>query len=433
MTEARLNPKAFRALFGWLTPRGRSLAAAGAGAIAGGLAIPEPGLVRVGALLVALPLLSALTILRPRYLLSCSRRLDPPRVPAGQQATVTTRVENVCARRTGVLLTQDVTPGALGSGPRFVLDEIEPGGHREISYQVCARTRGTFTIGPLRVRAADAFGLVQIGRPFGVTSTLVVTPRIIELPQSAARGGRLGESDIGIATIAVSGEDDAGPRAYRHGDGLHRVHWKSTARRGELMVRGEEGQRRASASVFLDTRRSAHSGDGPASTFEFAVSAAASIGAHLSGKGLQAGLVTGAGDIGPHGSGAGGDTLLDMLAVIGPSGDDRLQSGTSALGRADGQLIAVLGRMSLDDARQLAASRRGNAPAVALLLAVSGWGSDTIEEDTARAAQVLAAAGWRVAVVTAGTRLAAAWQQLQRPVGKPVTPRDPVGFGSEYL
>ena len=97
MTEARLNPKAVVALFGWLTPRGKSLVAVGAGAIAAGLAIPEPGLVRVGALLVALPLVSALTLLRPRYLLSCSRRLDPPRVPAGQPATVTTRVENVCA------------------------------------------------------------------------------------------------------------------------------------------------------------------------------------------------------------------------------------------------------------------------------------------------------------------------------------------------
>src|ERR1700733_8685965 len=145
MTVARLNPKAVRALFAWLTPRGRSLVAAGAGAIAAGLAIPEPGMVRVGALLVALPLVSALTILRPRYLLSCSRRLNPPRVPAGQPATVTTRVENVCARRTGVLLTQDVTSCPLGGGPRFVLDEIEPGGHREISYQVCAHTRGMFT------------------------------------------------------------------------------------------------------------------------------------------------------------------------------------------------------------------------------------------------------------------------------------------------
>src|SRR4029453_11801491 len=111
----------------------------------------------------------------------------------------------------------------------------------------------------------------------------------------------------GMRTISAIGEDDAAPRQYQDGDGLHRVHWKSTARYGELMVRREEHQWRNSASVFLDTRRAAHAGrtrawvfpaprrgaqggPGPASTFEFAVSAAASIGAHLSGEGFRARL-----------------------------------------------------------------------------------------------------------------------------------------------
>ena len=49
-------------------------------------------------------------------------------------------------------------------------------------------------------------------------------------------------------------------------------------------VRDEEGQWREGPLMFLDTRRSAHSGNGPASTFEFAVSAATSIGPHLAGS-----------------------------------------------------------------------------------------------------------------------------------------------------
>ena len=64
-----------------------------------------------------------------------------------------------------------------------------------------------------------------------------------------------------------------------------------------------------------------------------------------------------------------------MLAVITPSQATSLRSGTSALASAGGQLIAVVGRLTAEDARQLAASRRGNAPAMALLLAVSGWTS----------------------------------------------------------
>jgi uncharacterized protein (DUF58 family) len=407
-----------RSLFGSLTTRGRSFMAAGGAAMVCGLAIPQPDLIRVGALLVILPLVSALIAGRSRYRLSCSRRLDPPRVPAGQFTVVTARVENVSRLRTGVLLAEDVTPYSLGSRPRFVLDEIEPGGHRELSYQIHPDTRGKFTIGPLRVRVADAFGLVEISRSFSTTSTLVVTPKIFPLPRATASSSWLGEGDGGMRTISAIGEDDAAPRLYQDGDGLRRVHWKSTARYGELMVRREEHQWRNSASVFLDTRRSAHSGRGPSATFEFAVSAAASIGAHLSGEGFRARLITDAGEIAPRGTFQ--DSLLDMLAVISPSSHAGLQSGTSALASAGGQLIAVVGQLSPDDASQLAASRHGNAPAMALLLAVSAWATDSVPQDTARTAEILAAAGWRVAVVTASTPLASAWQQLHRPADRPL-------------
>jgi len=365
-----------------------------------------------------LPFVSALIARRSQYRLSCSRRLDPPRVPAGQLTLVTARVENVSRLRTGVLLAEDVTPYSLGSRPRFVLDEIEPGGHRELNYQIHTDTRGKFTIGPLRVRVADAFGLVEISRSFSTTSTLVVTPRIFPLPRATAPSSWLGEGDGGMRTISAVGEDDAAPRPYQDGDGLRRVHWKSTARYGELMVRREEHQWRNSASIFLDTRRCAHAGSGPAATFEFAVSAAASIGAHLSGEGFRARLITEAGEIAPRGTFQ--DTLLDMLAVISPSSHAGLRSGTSALASAGGQLIAVVGRLSPDDASQLAASRRGNAPAMALLLAVSAWTTDSVPQEEARTAEVLTAAGWRVAVLTASTPLASAWQQLHRPADRPL-------------
>jgi uncharacterized protein (DUF58 family) len=407
-----------RALFGSLTTRGRSFMAAGGAAMVCGLAIPEPDLVRVGALLIILPLVSAMMARRSRYRLSCSRRLDPPRVPVGQPTMVTARLENLSRLRTTVLLAEDVTPYSLGSRPRFVLEEIEPLGNRELTYQIRSDTRGKFTIGPLRIRIADTFGLVEINRSFSTTSTLVVTPKIFPLPRASAPSSWLGEGEGGMRTISAIGEDDAAPRAYQDGDGLRRVHWRSTARYGELMVRREEHQWRNSASVFLDTRRSAHSGTGSSATFEFAVSAAASVGTHLAGEGFRARLITEAGEIAPRGTFQ--DTLLDMLAVISPSRSVSVAPGATALANAGGQLVAVLGRLSPDDASLLAASRRGNAPAMALLLTVSAWTSDAVPDDTAQAAEILSHAGWRVAVVSAGTQLAAAWQQLHRPADRPV-------------
>ena len=414
-----------RSLFGSLTTRGRSFMTAGGAAMVCGLAIPEPDLVRIGALLVILPIVSALLARRNHYRLSCSRRLDPPRVPAGQATVVTARLENVSRLRTAVLLAEDATPYSLGSRHRFVLDEIEPGGSREMSYQIRSGTRGKFTIGPLRVRVADTFGLVEVSRSFRTTSTLVVTPKIFPLPRAAAPSSWLGEGDGGMRTISAIGEDDVAPRAYQDGDGLRRVHWRSTARYGQLMVRREEHQWRNSASVFLDTRRSAHSGSGPSASFEFAVSAAASIGAHLTEEGFRARLITGAGETAPRGSFS--DTLLDVLAVITPSHDLSLSRGTAALAHAGGQLIAVVGRLSAEEAGQLAASRRGNAPAMALVLDVSGWQSAEPVLDAPAAAQILAAAGWRVAVATAATPLAAAWQQLHRPADTAVLASEDVG------
>ena len=418
-----------RRLLEALTVRGRAFVAAGVAAVACGVLIPETDLLRIGALLMALPLLSVFGAGRARYRLSCVRRLVPARLPAGQSAELTIRLANISRLRTGLLLAEDAVPYELGRRPRFVFHGIGGGGSKEFRYKLGSDTRGRYTIGPLQVRVADSFGLVSITRAFTGTSTLTVTPRIIPLARPPLGGNWLGDSEHGKRSISASGDDDVAPREYRTGDGLHRVHWRSTARYGELMVRREEHQWRNSASVFLDTRRSAHTGTGPASTFEFAVSAAASIGAHLSGEGFRARLITDAGEIAPRGT--FNDTLLDMLAVITPSHASGFRTGTSELARAGGQLIAVIGRLSVDDARQLAASRRGNAPAMALLLAVSGWTSGRAGEDTAQTAEVLSAAGWRVAVVTSGTPLATAWQQLHRPFDPADRPVPVGGLGGD--
>jgi uncharacterized protein (DUF58 family) len=399
-----------RRLLGALTVRGRSFAAAGVVAIACGLLIPEPDLVRIGVLLLALPLLSAFAAGRARYRLSCLRSVSPARLPAGQTAAVTIRLTNVSRLRTGLLLAEDAVPYPLGSRPRFILEGITAGSSRSYSYQAGSDTRGRYRVGPLRVRVADSFGLVSINRSFTSTSVLTVTPRIIPLARPPAGGYWLGDSEQGRRSIAASGEDDVAPRAYRTGDSLHRVHWRSTARYGELMVRREEQYWRVAASLFLDSRRTAYS----AALFELAVTAAASIGVHLAGEGFEARFVTADGEVPRQGTFR--DTLLDTLAVLRPSPAVSLDAATQALGTGGGQLIAVIGNLSAEQARALAAVRRGTAAGVALIVAEAGQG--------AAAARALAGAGWRVAVVTDGVRLAAAWQELHRPgaPGAGVTP-----------
>jgi uncharacterized protein (DUF58 family) len=410
-----------RSLLAGLTTRGRAFLAAGLAAGVLGLGLGLRELVSLGGLLILLPLLSALAAARARYRVRCQREIVPARVPAGQAAAVTIQMHNVTRLPTGLLLAEDTVPYSLGARPRFVLDRIGPGAGREISYQLQSDSRGKYLIGPLNVRVADPFGLVRLGSSVALPGTLVVTPAITALPPTSLAGTWLGEGGTRAAVAAAAGDDDVVPRAYRDGDELRRVHWRSTARYGELMVRREEQRWRNRAVVFLDTRSRAHSGRGLSSSFEYAVSAAASIGVHLAREGIDGEFFTDTGRV--SGAGRFEDVLLDSLAVIRPSRTVELTQILADRPRGSGGLlIAVMGRLTEDEARRLAAARSAGGAALAILLAVSSWNNHTAggrgPAETEAATSVLAAAGWRVTTATAGLPLSAAWDMLHQPTGQ---------------
>lgn len=444
-----------RSVLSGLTTRGTSFLAAGTAAVLAGLLLGERPLLSVGVALAVLPMLATLAASRARYRLSCVRFISPARIPAGHAAKVTLHLENVSRLPTSLMLAEDNVPYALGSRPRYVLNGIERGGVRELSYPLRSDLRGKFEIGPLEIRITDAFGVAELGRSFSTRTTFVVTPRVVPLARTAISRSWIGEGDGRTRATTAAGEDDAIPRAYRDGDELRRVHWRSTARYGELMVRREEQRWKNRALLLLDTRRLAHVGSGAASSFEYAVSAAASIGVLMAGEGLEGQLVT---DVGPVASaGIFEDVLLDSLAVIKPSSGRDLGRGLAALRADSGLIVAVAGRLSAAEARQLAACRREGCQAIALLLATSTWADpghgldsrqpaeaaqgrggqppgngseparDALRPDRRQAAggrrragspetdpasAVLRAAGWQVTAIEAGTPLDAAWQQL---------------------
>ncbi len=455
-----------RSLLAGLTTRGTSFLAAGAATVLAGLLLGARALLSVGFVLILVPLLARLAAGRARYRLSCTRTISPAQVPAGHTATVTLRLENASRLPTGLMLAQDTVPYALGSRPRYVLDSIERGGSRELTYPLRSDVRGKFQLGPLEIRVADTFGVVEVPRSFSSRTTLVVTPKIVPLSRTAASATWAGDGDGMSRTAAAAGEDDVIPRSYRSGDELRRVHWRSTARYGELMVRREEQRWRNRALLFLDTRRISHAGSGMSSSFEFAVSAVASIGVHVASDGLDGQLITDSGAL--ESGGIFEDVLLDALAVVRSSANRDLSSGLAGLRAADGGVIvAVTGRLSAAEAKQLAVCRREQCQGIALLLAASTWavpapaapggrngkangnggngqqadggqpgeaaaagngtgseqasgaGHPVSHEETAAAAAILRAAGWRVVSVDASTPLALAWQRLPRLADKP--------------
>ncbi|MDQ1619183.1 MAG: hypothetical protein QOE19_1752 [Actinomycetota bacterium] len=409
-----------------LTTRGRSFLAAGVAVFVAAIVLVEQDLMRIAVLLMALPLVSAWVVARTRYRLSSSRRLSAARTPAGQESAVTLRLDNISRLPSGLLLVEDRVPYVLGSRPRFVLDRIEPRGRREVTYVVRSDVRGRYQLGPLTLRLTDPFGMCELQRAFSSRDTLIVTPQVQQLPPAALAGQWAGSGDSRARSVASAGEDDAGTREYRQGDDLRRVHWRSTARLGQLMVRREEQPWQSRCTILLDSRTVAHAGEGPASSFEWAVSATASIGVHLMRGGYQVRLLTDTGDklvsADQDPSSVGSDfegLLLDSLAVLASSSNDSCRDAATTLrrGGGDGLLIAVLGSIDPEEARLFAQLRHGSTVAVAVLLDTSTWMSRRGREprhDYDGSAALLRASGWRVVQARAGDSIAGLWPEAGR-------------------
>ncbi|MFJ9633009.1 DUF58 domain-containing protein [Streptomyces sp. NPDC101175] len=414
-----------------LTTRGRSFLAAGIAAGVCAYVLGQGDLLRVGLLLAVLPLVCATVLYRTRYRVAGSRRLSPARVPAGSEARVHLRMDNVSRLPTGLLMLQDRVPYVLGPRPRFVLDRVEAGGRREVSYRVRSDLRGRYPLGPLQLRLTDPFGMCELTRSFSTFDTLTVIPRVEALPPVRLSGEAKGYGDGRNRSLALAGEDDVIPRGYRYGDDLRRVHWRSTARYGELMVRREEQPQRARCTVLLDTRGIAFAGQGPDSAFEWAVSGAASVLVHMLERGFSVRLLTDTGNSVP-GEGADGfagasqesadaaGLMMDTLAVIDHSDGAGLSRAFDLLrGGNEGLLVAFFGDLDEEQAAIAARMRQRSGGALAFVLDSGGWvreASDVpgAEDEQEERLRMLRDAGWTAVGVPRGASLTELWRQADR-------------------
>ena len=137
--------------------------------------------------------------------------------------------------------------------------------------------RGHFRIEPLQIRTGDPFGFFEATASVGQGIAVVIYPRIEKLPM-----WRLPAASIEGSHSAPERTLQATPlattvRPYAPGDAFNRIHWRSTARHGEIQVKEFELEQTADAWIFLDLDRSAQAGRGEDSTVEVAVRVAASI------------------------------------------------------------------------------------------------------------------------------------------------------------
>lgn len=396
-----------------LTTRGKAFLLLGAVVTVAGMTLGYEDITRIGVALVALPGLMLLLMPRRPPTVRVVRDAEPERLAPEERGAVEVRFTNV-GRRTSVYLAEEHLDYQLGDRPRFILPRMEQGEERRLRYPVHSRHRGAYTLGPVLLRQRDPFGLTFRTLQLSSRSEVLVLPRVYALGTDRVRGSSRGSEGEMPQMVALHGEDDVSIRSYRDGDELRRVHWPATAHRGELMVRQEDRPARRRALLLLDSRASAHHGTGSAGSYEWAVSAIASVARHLVANGFVVHLLTDASlRDGTAAHAVDIDSVLDALARVQPEDDarlDRLAGAASPFTAGGVLLIGAVVAHDEEALRTLAAVRQPGSRALAFVLdpaRFGGPGSDPA------APGVLADAGWRTVACGPHTEVPQAWVGLR--------------------
>ena len=329
-----------------LTVRGRCFLAAGGAAIICGIQIGERDFVRIGLLAALVPVLAWVLLRRTERKVWLRRNLSDLQVEAGETAQVEIQVGNA-GRRTRMLLLEEELPPTLGEPQRFVVDPLAPEEQTTLRYLVRTQHRGRYPLGPMHVRVADPIGMVDLDQTLPSTASILVTPRTEPLPRIPLVGRWAGAGDNRTRDLLGGGSPDVTTREYRLGDDLRRIHWPTSARVDQLMVRREEQQWQSRCTLLVDNRRLSHRGYGGDSSLETAVRAAASIMRNLVAMDFEVRLVSASDSSSSHGwhQGARGATLpeqLERLALLGLTTKEQLSTGWVDESHQGGMLLAVL-------------------------------------------------------------------------------------------
>ena len=153
--------------------------------------------------------------------------------------------------------------------------------------------RGVFTIADPEIVVGDLLGLVSV-RPRLTCERLniVVRPRLADLDGLFSEAGRVGGDGRRLLLRRAAGFDFHSVREYEQGESLRRVHWPTSARRGQLMVKELEDTAHDGTVVLLDCDPAGAVGTPPDSSFDAAVRAAGSVLRAYALRGRGATLVT---------------------------------------------------------------------------------------------------------------------------------------------
>jgi uncharacterized protein (DUF58 family) len=271
----------------------------------------------------------------------------------GETVSLPLTIENCLSRRRQPVVLVESVAFAAEPSLRTVVAPLQAREERLVPRRVLALRRGEFSLGPVVLRGGDPAGLFRRERRLDLPAALLVYPGTEPVPdlrlhQSEALSAVAG-SPVSAAGMS---QDFYGVREYHPADGLRYIHWKSTARHGQLMVREFERHVVTSVAVLVDGNEHFVSGPDEWSNLEYQIRAAASILRHCAGLYCSVALAA-AGEkarvVRPALASAACNEGLYALATLRP--------GTSSLAHAALELGRLLPRNTVVFCFSLAAPR----------------------------------------------------------------------------
>lgn len=327
---------------GWLMLAASAVAFAVAWAF-GWIELAFVGATLLAALLVAIPFVFG----RMRY--EVTIELQPRRVVAGERALGRLVVRN----RAEAASVPSQLELPVGAGlAEFVIPAIPAGGEHEELFAVPTQRRAVIVAGPAASVRGDQLGLLRREVRWTDPVELFVHPVTARLKPSAAGLVRDLEGEV-TKTITNNDISFHALRAYEPGDALRNVHWRTSARTGQLMVRQYEETRRSQLLLVQATRADHYASE---AEFELAVSVLASLGVQVIRDATRLAVATDALTL----TTATPTALLDDTSRIEPIGD--LAAGNASTGGAPAASVRDLVRD---------AARRIPPPSVVIVVAGS--------------------------------------------------------------
>jgi len=353
------------------------------------------------------------------------RREAPGLMKEGEQRHVRLVIANQGVQRRYFFTVGDELPdgreAADEGGGRALVTSLGAEEQFAIEYVLRARRRGVYRLGPAVIEHADLIGLFSFRRRMGEADEVVVHPTPEHIPDVWTRVAALRAPQAPRRRFRGEGTELYGTRPFTPGDDLRRVDWKSTARRGQLIVREYERAEATDATIILDLQRSAHRGEGDDATVERAVKLVASVAAQMLERGSAVGLVAaGAEDLSvvPSADPRQSVRILDALARVLPDAAEQLADVVAAhraFVPSGGMAMVVSPRLTTDALNVAAALvERGHQVGWMVVEPPEAAGLRRDEMDVEQLAARLADRGVAAWVVAAGKELGASIRRARR-------------------